>query len=142
MTKYNNIKIIVDGIKFVSKAEADYYLYLKQMVEEGVVSTFSCQPKFTLIPSYEKYGKKVRPSTYTPDFYVKYANGNEEYIDVKGMGTQAGELRRKLFDYLYPELTLKWVAKSFKYGNEYGWIDYDELNKIRAKNRKLKKGNN
>lgn len=141
MAKYNNKKLTINGMKFDSKAEYDYYLHLKQMLEEEVVIGFECQPKFTLIPAYEKYGKKIRALTYTPDFYVKYANGNEEYIDVKGMGTQAGELRRKLFDYLHPDKTLRWVAKSIKYGNEYGWIDYDELNKIRAKNRKLKKGN-
>ena len=132
MAKYNNTKIIVDGMKFTSKAEADYYLYLKQMVEEGIVVDFKCPPKFTLIPKYEKYGKTIRAITYTPDYYVKYADGKEEYIDVKGMGTPASELRRKLFDYTHPHLTLRWICKSIKYGDEYGWIDYDELKKVKS----------
>lgn len=138
MAKYNNSKIKINGMSFASKLEFDYYLYLQHMQENGIVVDFKCQPKFILIPSYEKYGKKIRAITYTPDYYVKYSDGREEYIDVKGMGTPASELRRKLFDYVYPDKTLKWICKSIKYGDEYGWIDYDELNKIRKNNRRNK----
>ena len=30
MSKYNNKKVVVDGMEFDSKKEANYYLYLKQ----------------------------------------------------------------------------------------------------------------
>lgn len=138
MAKYNNKKMTIDNIKFDSTDEALYYLYLKDKRAAGEVIEFTCQPKFTLLESYYKYGKKIRPMTYTPDFYVKYSDGREEYIDVKGMSTQASEMRRKLFDYFYQDLHLRWVQRNMKYGTD-GWIDLDDLKKIKSANkRKLK----
>lgn len=139
MSKYNSKKVVIDGIKFDSKDEGLYYIYLKEQKELGNVLEFSVQPKFTLLDSYVKYGKKIRAMTYTPDFYVKYPDGTEEYIDVKGMSTQASEMRRKLFDYFYQDITLRWVQRNLRYGDENGWIDFDELKKVRAANRKLTK---
>lgn len=138
MAKYNNKKVTIDGIKFDSKEEALYYLYLKEEKQRGNVLDFTLQPKITLIPGYKKYGKNVRAMTYKPDFWIKYADGREEYIDVKGMATQASEMRRKLFDYFHQDKTLRWVQRSLKY-SETEWIDYDELKKIRANNKKQKK---
>lgn len=140
MSKYNNKKVKVDGITFDSKEEAFFYEHLKERKAKGEVKDFSLQPKFTLLEAYEKNGKKVRAMTYTPDFHVIYADDTEEYIDVKGMSTQASEMRRKLFDYFYQDLTLRWVQRNLKWGDAYGWIDYDELKKIRAANRKKAKG--
>ena len=54
------------------------------------------------------------------------------------MTTQQGELRIKLFNYFYRDLKLSIVASSLKYGDEYGFIDYYELQKIRRKNTKKK----
>jgi len=140
LSKYNNKKVIVDSIKFDSKDEALYYLHLKEEKEKGEVLEFILQPKVTLIPGYKKYGKSIRAMTYKPDFWVKYKDNTEEYIDVKGMATQASEMRRKLFDFFHQDKTLRWVQRSLKYSNS-GWIDYDELKKIRAANKKQKKKN-
>ena len=76
--------------------------------------------------------------TYTPDFLIYHNDGSIEYIDVKGMTTQQGELRVKLFNYFYRDLKLSIVARSLKYGDEYGFIDYYELQKLRRKNIKRK----
>ena len=35
-----------------------------------------------------------------------------------------------MFDYKYKE-KLTWIQKSIKYGDEYGWIEYEELKKKR-----------
>ena len=80
--------------------------------------------------------------TYTVDFVVTYSTGDVVAIDVKGMSTQQGEMRRKMFVYHNQGLPLVWVAKSKKYGDKYGWIDYDELQKKRreAKKKKAAKG--
>jgi Protein of unknown function (DUF1064) len=43
---------------------------------------------------------------YIVDFHVLYANGHNEYIEVKGMWTQEARLKVKLFRALYPEITL------------------------------------
>ena len=133
--KYGNKKVEVDGIKFDSKHEAEYYLHLKKLKEECKIKDFRLQQKFELQPSFKKYGKTHRAITYTVDFAIYHNNGEVEYIDVKGMETQQGIMRKKMFDYLYPE-TLKWVQKSIKYGDEYGWIEYEELKKKRKEAKK------
>lgn len=137
-SKYNSQKIIVDGITFDSKDEALYYQYLLQRKAKGEIINFELQPKYTLIPTFRKNGKTSRATTYTPDFLIYHLDGTQELIDVKGFSTQQGEIRRKLFDYKYPELKLTWIARSLKYGKD-GWIEYEELKKIRRENKKSSK---
>lgn len=138
MSKYLSHKVVVDGIKFDSKDEAKYYEALKIRKYRGEIENFELQPKFTLIDSFKKFGKLYRAMTYTPDFLIYHNDGSIEYIDVKGMTTQQGELRVKLFNYFYRDLKLSIVARSLKYGDEYGFIDYYELQKLRRKNIKRK----
>lgn len=135
--KYGNKKIEIDGHKFASKDESEYYLKLNKDLQEGKILDYELQPKFELQPAFKKNGKRYRAITYTLDFGVKQLDGSIEYVDVKGFGTQQGDMRRKMFEYKYPELTLKWVSKSIKFGVD-GWIDYDELKKIRRDNKKVK----
>ena len=130
MSKYKNKKVVVDGVKFDSKHEAEYYLYLKRLKEEGKIKDFGLQHKFELQPSFKKYGKTHRAITYTVDFAIYHNNGDVEYVDVKGMETQQGIMRKKMFDYLFDE-KLTWVQRSIKYGDENGWINYDDLKKKR-----------
>lgn len=130
MNKYKNKKVEVDGVKFDSKHEAEYYLYLKKLKKEGKIKDFGLQHKFELQPSFKKYGKTHRAITYTVDFAIYHNNGEVEYIDVKGMETQQGVMRKKMFDYLFDE-KLTWVQRSIKYGDENGWIEYEELKKKR-----------
>ncbi|MDB0438076.1 DUF1064 domain-containing protein [Clostridioides difficile] len=135
MSKYNNKKIVIDGIKFDSKDESEYYLYLKEKKEKGEIKDFGLQQKFELQPKFKKDGKSYRAITYTVDFAIYKWNGEVVYIDVKGYSTQQGELRKKLFDYKYQDKTLIWISKSKKYGID-GWIEYDELKKKRKENKK------
>ena len=130
MSKYKNKKVVVDGVKFDSKHEAEYYLYLKRLKEEGKIKDFGLQHKFELQPSFKKYGKTHRAISYTVDFAIYHNNGDVEYVDVKGMETQQGIMRKKMFDYLFDE-KLTWVQRSIKYGDENGWINYDDLKKKR-----------
>lgn len=138
MSKYNSKKVVIDGITFDSKDEGKYYEYLKELKAKGKIFNFELQPSYELQPKFKKDGKGYRAITYTPDFLIYHLDGTKELIDVKGMSTQQGEMRRKMFDYKYPELKLTWVASSLKY-SPTGWIEYGELKKIRAKNRKEKK---
>ena len=48
-SKYRNIKVIVDGIKFDSKKEADYYGKLKMKEKAGLISDLKLQVKFKLL---------------------------------------------------------------------------------------------
>lgn len=136
MNKYGNKKITVDGILFDSKEESYYYEYLKQQKAKSEIINFELQPKYELLPAFRKDGKLSRAITYTPDFIIYHNDGSEELIDIKGMETQQGNMRRKMFDHKYPHLKLTWLARSLKY-SKTGWIDYDELKKLRRVNKKV-----
>ncbi|KGK88015.1 DUF1064 domain-containing protein [Clostridium sp. HMP27] len=138
-SKYKSEKITIDGITFDSKDEARYYEYLKKKKAKGEILNFELQPKYELIAKFEKFGKKYRATTYTPDFLIYHIDGTEELIDVKGFSTQQGELRKKLFDSKYPNVKLTWVARNLKYGDEDGWIPYEALQKKRRESKKCQK---
>ena len=124
------IKKEVDGIVFDSTMEANYYIYLKEEKRKGNVLDFELQPEFPLLDSYKKYGRTIRGIKYISDFLVTYADGSQKVIDVKGRETDDFKLKRKIFDYKYPDLTLQlitWVEKTKQ------WVDYDELKKTRSR---------
>lgn len=128
-------KTVLDGITFASQMEADYYLYLQEEVKEGRVLEFKLQPEFILLDGYTKYGRKIRPITYIGDYYVWYEDGTEKVIDVKGKETADFKLKRKMFDSVYPDLTLQ-LVKLLNYKlmlKAEGWIDFDEDKRNKAK---------
>ena len=135
-------------VTFDSEEEAEYYFYLRDKQLAGEVKTIRLHPRLELFPKFESGGEHHQAIFLTPDFYVEYQDGRREYVDVKGMSNEAGDLRRKLYDYLastatdrsYYGVPLRWVSTSFKHGDADGWIGYDQLQQIRAKNRKAKKG--
>lgn len=121
----------MDGILFDSKTEAEYYTFLKYQEATGVISHLRCHPKYVLIPKFKKDGKMQRAINYILDFeYLRNLDGKIVVVDVKGYAMEDAQLKRKLFNWIYPEIELQWVAKSMKYGN-CGWIDYDELQRLR-----------
>ena len=132
--KYRAKKTTIDGILFDSHAEALRYMELKLLMQTGIVKDIECQPVFVLQPGFWKCcdcheiwgsldikkgkcrlcgGKVPKTSaiTYIADFRITYADGHQEIEDVKGMETALWKLKRKLFEYIYPDLTLK-VVKS------------------------------
>lgn len=135
MSKYNSKIVEYNGIAFDSKMECDYYKYLEEKVKNGEIRSFSIQPKFVLIPKFEKLGNKYREMTYTPDFSITNKDGSQLLVDIKGFGNQTSELRKKLFDYTFPFIELQWISYSKKYG---GWILYEELIKLRKLNKREK----
>lgn len=69
MNKYRNIKTIVNGIKFDSKAEAERYIVLRTAQNNGEITDLKLQPQFELQPKYiNNKGKTVRAITYKADF--------------------------------------------------------------------------
>ena len=134
-SKYNSKKAEIKGIKFDSKTEGEFYLYLCELEKQGLIKDIILQEKLILQEGFKKDGKTYRPITYSVDFTFTDRENNIIRIDVKGMETQQGNLKRKMYEYKYKE-PLYWVAKSKKYGNEYGWIDYDELKKKRREAKK------
>jgi hypothetical protein len=106
-SKYRNKKSIVDGYAFDSKMEARYYQQLKWLKMAGEIKSFKLQPEYILQSGYKKGERKVRPVKYIADFLVTHIDGTEEIIDVKGKATAAFLLKKKIFEYKYPDLTLK-----------------------------------
>ncbi|WP_271401454.1 DUF1064 domain-containing protein [Salinicoccus roseus] len=145
MTKYGAEKITVDGIKFDSKVEAEYYEHLLKKKELGIVTDIELQPVLNIHPAFTYRGKKRQKMDYRLDFRVVYSDGYEVYIDIKGMATPDGNMKRKLVEYFHRDKNIIWISKSVKYGDRFGFIEYDELKKIRAANKraktKMKRGN-
>lgn len=135
--KYGANKKVIDGITFDSQMEAEYYLYLLQERAKGAVVDVELQPTLQILPKFKYRSQNRRKMDYKLDFKVTYISGLVEYIDVKGMATTDAKMKRKLVEYLYPDKIIKWVSKSKKY-SETGWIDFDELQKIRRRNRRKK----
>lgn len=113
--KYHNTKTVADGIKFDSKLEAERYLQLKEWEKAGRITGLELQPCFELIPAFEKNGKKWRRTVYKADFrYILCEDDRIIIEDVKGsiaVITDVFRLKQKLFEYQYPELTIKIVTR-------------------------------
>jgi len=109
MNKYFNKKVIVDGIKFDSKKEAKRYTELKLLKKSGSIKELELQKVFELQPKYtNNKNENIRAITYKADFFY-YDNKKERYIveDTKGFRTDTYKLKKKLFEYQYPNLTIE-----------------------------------
>jgi hypothetical protein len=134
--KFNAKKVTVDGIKFDSKAESEYYLHLKSLQERGQIKDFELQPPFVLQESFRLKGELVRQIKYVADFRVFENDGSTFIVDVKGMETADFKIKKKLYLKKFPE-PLKLVTFSKIDG---GWIELADLKKAR-KLRKEQKEN-
>lgn len=105
-SKYNNEKVTIDGIVFDSIKEGTYYIWLKDRKKRNEILDFELQPKFVLLPAFEKDGKKYRAITYKADFKIINKDGTIEIVDTKGFETNVFRIKRKLFEYMFPDLTL------------------------------------
>lgn len=94
--KYHARKATVDGITFDSRREADRYLVLKSMEEDGAIEDLRRQVRYELVPAFDVDGKHYRPVYYVADF-VYVEDGKEVVEDVKGMVTDVYRLKSKLF---------------------------------------------
>ena len=99
-SKYHARKTVVDGITFDSKREADRYLVLKNMEEDGTIEDLRRQVRYELIPAFDVDGRHYRPVYYVADF-VYMEDGKEVVEDVKGVVTDVYRLKRKLVAYRY-----------------------------------------
>ena len=105
--KYSNKKVILDDIKFDSKREGNRYMELKLLEKSGLIKELELQKEFELQPSFKKNGKTYRKITYKADFYY-FDNHLGKYIveDVKGFKTDVYKLKKKLFEFKYPDFEL------------------------------------
>lgn len=114
-SKYNNKKVVYNGIKFDSIKEAKRYSYLLMLKNAGIITDLERQKEFELIPSqyesFERYGKKGRrlkdgsrclelPVKYKADFVYK-KDGKLVVEDTKGVLTPDYVIKRKLMLYIH-----------------------------------------
>lgn len=110
MSKYNNKKTQVDMYIFDSILEARRYKQLALLKKANKISNLELQPHFLLQEGFRKNGKTYRKIEYIADFQYE-KNGQVVVEDVKGKETEVFKLKRKLFEYNYPRLSLKIITK-------------------------------
>lgn len=107
--KYHNKPTVVDGIKFPSQREAQYYTDLKKLEKSGKIKELKLQPKFPLLIDDKRpvlmrsdgY-PNGRQAYYKADFmYVDTASGKRHVVDVKGVSTPVFKLKRALVEAIY-----------------------------------------
>ena len=108
MNKYKNKKVQIDMYVFDSIAESRRYKELALLEKAGEIENLQLQPKFLLQDSFKKNGKTYRKIEYIADFMYK-EKGKVIVEDVKGMETKEFKIKRKLFEYKYPDLELKLI---------------------------------
>ncbi len=107
MSKYRSTKAMIDGIVFDSIREGNRYRELKLLEKAGKIKDLSLQHKFELQPSFKKNGTTFRKITYIADFvYFDLERMAIVVEDVKGFRTKEYLLKKKLFEFKFPELTI------------------------------------
>jgi hypothetical protein len=90
--KFNAVRCELDGKKFSSKAERNFYEKLLEEKASGIVLFFLRQVPFDL-PGGVKH---------LIDFQVFFTDGTVEFVEVKGLDTPMGKAKRKMVEDLYP----------------------------------------
>ena len=101
MAKYKNKKIVIDGVEFDSKKEAEYWLVLRHREQAGEIENLRRQERYLLIP--KQVGE--RATHYVADFaYYDRRHDQEVVIDVKSAFTRklpVYVLKRKLMLFIH-----------------------------------------
>lgn len=102
--KYKNKKCELDGFKFDSLKERDYYSILKLLKQRGQIIDFDLQPKFEYIITYStSYNNNImiQKAKYIADFRVFHNDGTITVEDVKGFETAIFKRKKKIIKKLY-----------------------------------------
>ena len=109
--KYGAKAVVIGGIRFASKGEADRYLFLRECERSGKIQGLRLQVPFTLLPAvYEKKeitrgprkGQTVNGKllyhaiTYVADFVYTLPDGEHVVEDFKGVQTPVFKLKARL----------------------------------------------
>lgn len=142
-TKFNvdkdTEKRTYNGITFDSVLEMKYYRdVVLPKKESGEITNYELQKKYILQDKFEHNGRLVLPITYIADFYIEYADGHTEVIDIKGCPDTTAKIKRKLFWLRYPDTDYLWITYIKKFG---GWGDYDYFNKLRRDSKRERQTN-
>lgn len=112
MSKYGNKKVVVDGEEFDSQLEANRWYELKLLQRAKQIEYLRRQVKFELQPSYKRNGKTIQSINYIADFVYYDLNKKKVVVeDTKGFKTETYKLKKKIFEYIHPELEITEIYK-------------------------------
>jgi ferredoxin-fold anticodon binding domain-containing protein len=95
-SKFNAVPVVIDNVRFASKAEGRRYAALKLMVRAGCIRDLELQPRYPLVVN----GVKV--ADYVADFrYWDIQAGGQVTEDCKGFRTPVYRLKAKLVWAIY-----------------------------------------
>lgn len=105
--KFHNQITINHGIQFDSKKEALRWDELQHLQRIGVIKNLQRQVPYVLQDAYTtRDGRRIRKIEYIADFVYEQA-GETIVEDSKGVQTEIFKIKRKLFEYKYPDLIFK-----------------------------------
>lgn len=119
-------KLEIRGTRFASKKEGEYYQELLPLLQEGSLSEVICQPSYIL-----QDDPKI---TYIADFLLKFADGSEIVVDVKGVELPTFKLKLKMFKKLYPDKTIRILTK-----HRGEWMETSEIKKQKTVQKKIER---
>ena len=134
-SKYNAKKIKIGPYDFDSVTEGRYYSEVI-LTNLNLIKSFRVHPTYQLQEPFRKYDKSFKAITLEADFEVIYNDGRKIVIDIKGQALPLALVKKKLFDYKYPETKLQWLCMSKMDG---GWISFDMLKAARKIRKAIKK---
>lgn len=125
-----------ETLTFMSKLEKRFYEdVVVTGMKNGTLSDYKLQVKYNLQEPFKYMNKTIRAIDYISDFDLYYTNGCFEVIDTKGLATADAKIKAKLFKHKYPNIVLRWLS----WTKATGWIEYDELQRLRREAKKCKK---
>lgn len=93
--KYNAQPVVIDGIRFASKAESAYYRLIRNRPQK-----ITMQEPFEILSAFKINGKRYSARKYKPDFCFYDGDELTKVVDVKGGNatlTTDARLRMLLF---------------------------------------------
>lgn len=104
INKYHNKKVIIDGIKFDSQKEGNYYLKLRMLEKAGKIRDLKLQVPFVVLETFKVDDRTYRKTKYIADFTYLDDKNKLHVIDVKSEATRKDktyQLKKKLMAWKY-----------------------------------------
>ena len=125
-------KVKYDDITFDSELEVEYYKYLVELYENGVITSFYYHPSIPI--------KITKNNTYTPDFVVFYLDRRIEIVETKGYNPYSkmrDDMIHQVMKSKSEQELRDWIKENFSF-NIYLYIDGDNYSVVYRKVKYLK----
>ena len=102
-SKFNNVKVEIDGHTFDSIKEGEFYGSLKIKKKAGLIKDFKIQVQYDIMVN------NIHIAYYYLDFLIENNDGSFEYIDIKGKDSKTNKfiktgvfaLKKRLVEAIY-----------------------------------------